>query len=71
MALTFDDGPHHSLTPEILNILKQEGAKGTFFVVGNRAETYPDLVSRIKAEGHDVGNHSWNQHQRPVNIGRQ
>ena len=60
IALTFDDGPHHSLTPEILSILKQEGAKGTFFVVGNRAETYPDLVTRISAEGHDVGNHTWN-----------
>ncbi len=60
VALTFDDGPHHTLTPEILNILKNEGAKGTFFVVGNRAETYPDLVSRISAEGHDIGNHTWN-----------
>lgn len=60
VALTFDDGPHHTLTPEILNILKSEGAKGTFFLVGNRAETYPDLVSRIAKEGHDVGNHTWN-----------
>lgn len=60
MALTFDDGPHHTLTPEILNILKSEGAKGTFFVVGNRAETYPDLIKRISSEGHDVGNHTWN-----------
>lgn len=60
VALTFDDGPHHSLTPEVLSILKQEGAKGTFFVVGNRAETYPDLISQISSEGHDVGNHTWN-----------
>ncbi len=60
VALTFDDGPHHSLTPEILNILRDEGAKGTFFVVGNRAETYPDLISQIAAEGHDIGNHTWN-----------
>jgi peptidoglycan/xylan/chitin deacetylase (PgdA/CDA1 family) len=60
VALTFDDGPHHSLTPEILNILREEGAKGTFFVVGNRAETYPDLISQIAAEGHDIGNHTWN-----------
>ena len=60
IALTFDDGPHHTLTPEILTILRNEGAKGTFFVVGNRAETYPDLVSQISAEGHDVGNHTWN-----------
>ena len=60
LAVTFDDGPHHSLTPQILNILKQEGAKGTFFVVGNRAETYPDLLTQMVAEGHDVGNHTWN-----------
>lgn len=60
IALTFDDGPHHTLTPQILDILRTEGAKGTFFVVGNRAETYPDLLSRMVAEGHDVGNHTWN-----------
>ncbi len=60
VALTFDDGPHHTLTPEVLSILKKEGAKGTFFVVGNRAETYPDLISQISSEGHDVGNHTWN-----------
>lgn len=59
LALTFDDGPHHSLTPQLLDILKQEGAKATFFVVGSRAETYPDIISRIAAEGHDVGNHTW------------
>lgn len=60
IALTFDDGPHHSLTPEILDILKKEKAKGTFFVVGNRAETYPDLLTQIAEEGHDIGNHTWN-----------
>ncbi|MBU1106256.1 MAG: polysaccharide deacetylase family protein [Candidatus Riflebacteria bacterium] len=59
IALTFDDGPHHTLTREILDILGREGAKGTFFVVGNRAETYPDILTRMIAEGHDVGNHSW------------
>lgn len=60
IALTFDDGPHHTNTPEILNILRNERAKATFFVVGNRAETYPDLISQINAEGHDIGNHTWN-----------
>ena len=60
IALTFDDGPHHSLTPEILSILKENNAKGTFFIVGNRAETYPDLISRMATEGHDIGNHTWN-----------
>ena len=59
IALTFDDGPHHTQTREILDILSREGAKGTFFVIGSRAETYPDIVARMSAEGHDVGNHTW------------
>lgn len=59
IALTFDDGPHHSNTHAILDILKYEGAKATFFVLGNRAETYPDIIARMAAEGHDVGNHTW------------
>jgi peptidoglycan/xylan/chitin deacetylase (PgdA/CDA1 family) len=59
LALTFDDGPHHTNTREILDILRREGARATFFVVGSRAETYPDLISRMAAEGHDVGNHTW------------
>jgi peptidoglycan/xylan/chitin deacetylase (PgdA/CDA1 family) len=59
IALTFDDGPHRTHTPELLEILKKEEAKATFFVVGSRAEAYPDLVTRIHKEGHDVGNHSW------------
>ncbi|MDD2998554.1 MAG: tetratricopeptide repeat protein [Erysipelotrichia bacterium] len=59
LAITFDDGPHHTYTREILDILKSEGAKATFFVVGSRAETYPDLITRMNNEGHDVGNHSW------------
>ncbi len=59
IALTFDDGPHHSYTREILDILKNEGAKATFFVVGSRAETYPDILTRMAAEGHDIGNHTW------------
>lgn len=60
VVLTFDDGPHSTNTYELLKVLKEEGAKATFFVVGNRAETYPDIVAQIAAEGHEVGNHSWN-----------
>lgn len=59
IALTFDDGPHRTNTPELLEILKKEGAKATFFVVGNRAEAFPELVGKISEEGHDIGNHSW------------
>jgi len=59
IALTFDDGPHHTNTREILDILRREGAKATFFVLGSRAETYPDIIARMAAEGHDIGNHTW------------
>ena len=56
IALTFDDGPHYKYTGEILDILKEYGAKATFFVVGELAERYPELVLRELAEGHEVGN---------------
>jgi peptidoglycan/xylan/chitin deacetylase (PgdA/CDA1 family) len=57
--LTFDDGPDARQTPQILDILRQYGAKATFFVVGNRVRLYPDLVRRIRQEGHTVGNHTY------------
>jgi cellulose synthase/poly-beta-1,6-N-acetylglucosamine synthase-like glycosyltransferase/peptidoglycan/xylan/chitin deacetylase (PgdA/CDA1 family)/spore germination protein YaaH len=59
VSLTFDDGPDPEWTPAILDILKAEGLKATFFVVGSEAERYPDLVRRIVAEGHEIGNHSF------------
>ena len=68
VALTFDDGPHSDLTPRLLNYLRTQGAKATFFVIGSRAETYPDLISRMVAEGHEVGNHTWS-HRSLVNAG--
>jgi len=60
IALTFDDGPHKSVTPMILDILKKKGGKATFFVLGNRVEYYPEIMQRIVDEGHEIGNHSWN-----------
>ncbi len=69
VALTFDDGPHAVYTKQLLDILKAEGARGTFFVLGSRAETYPDLLSRMSAEGHEIGNHTWN-HKSLVSQGR-
>ena len=57
VALSFDDGPHLAFTPQVLDILKRHDAKATFFLIGERALRYPELVSRIKAEGHEVGNH--------------
>ena len=59
LALTFDDGPDPEWTPQILDILKAKGVKATFFVIGANAESNPDLVQRIVAEGHEVGNHTF------------
>ncbi|MGG1555155.1 polysaccharide deacetylase family protein [Paenibacillus ferrarius] len=59
IALTFDDGPDHKYTPQVLDILKHSGVKATFFVVGDQVKKYPDVLRRIYAEGHAIGNHSW------------
>ena len=58
--LTFDDGPHPTYTPQVLDILARRGARATFFVLGSLAEARPELVARIVAEGHTVANHAWN-----------
>src|SRR5882724_10818030 len=57
VALSFDDGPHPRFTPQVLEILRQHDATATFFLIGERAIRYPDVVSQIKAGGHEVGNH--------------
>lgn len=59
VALTFDDGPSPRCTPRLLDGLLELGAKATFFVVGCQAVKDPDIVQRIAAEGHQVGNHSY------------
>ncbi|MFM7375971.1 MAG: polysaccharide deacetylase family protein, partial [Chthoniobacterales bacterium] len=59
VALTFDDGPHPELTPKLLDILRQNGVRATFYVIGRNVETYPDIARRIVAEGHEIANHSW------------
>lgn len=59
IALTFDDGPDPRWTPRILEILKQEQAPATFFVIGKNGQAYPDLVRRMVDEGHEVGNHTF------------
>lgn len=64
IALTFDDGPHPEHTPQLLDVLAEVGARGTFFVVGERAEQHPDLIRRIANEGHELGNHTWS-HSEP------
>ncbi|GAB3071439.1 polysaccharide deacetylase family protein [Micromonospora schwarzwaldensis] len=67
VALTFDDGPDPRWTPQVLALLSQYGVKATFCVVGENAESYPDLVRSIAAEGHTLCNHSW---KHDVNLGR-
>ena len=58
VAFTFDDGPDPSSTPQLLDLLQEEGVPVAFFCTGRRVQAYPDLVQRIVAEGHLVGNHS-------------
>ncbi len=57
--LTFDDGPHPTYTPQVLDVLARHGAQATFFVVGSMAERWPLLIQRIAHEGHTLANHSW------------
>lgn len=59
LALTFDDGPDPYYTPKLLDLLKKHGVKATFFVVGRKAERYPDIVRRMVEEGHEVGIHNY------------
>jgi peptidoglycan/xylan/chitin deacetylase (PgdA/CDA1 family) len=57
VALSFDDGPNATFTPQVLDILQRHEAKATFFLIGERALRYPEVVARIRAEGHEIGNH--------------
>jgi peptidoglycan/xylan/chitin deacetylase (PgdA/CDA1 family) len=59
LALTFDDGPNPRWTPRLLDVLAEHDVKATFFMLGSRAQMEPELVRRIAAEGHLIGNHSW------------
>ena len=67
--LTFDDGPHPSNTPQMLDILARHGARATFFVLGSLVERHPDLFQRIVSEGHTVANHTWN-HENLARLSR-
>jgi peptidoglycan/xylan/chitin deacetylase (PgdA/CDA1 family) len=58
--LTFDDGPHPEHTPRLLDVLRDAGVPATFFVIGRGATAHPEIVRRMKAEGHAVGNHTFN-----------
>ena len=60
VALTFDDGPYSPVTNKILDCLKRNNSKATFFVVGSRLTSYSNTLKRIANEGHEIGNHSYN-----------
>ena len=57
--LTFDDGPTAEVTPFVLDTLKKNNVKATFFCLGKQIEKHPEIFQRIKVEGHDIGNHSF------------
>ena len=57
--LTFDDGPIPEMTPAVLDILRNEGVQATFFMVGENAQRHPDLVDRVRHEGHRIGCHTF------------
>jgi peptidoglycan/xylan/chitin deacetylase (PgdA/CDA1 family) len=59
VALTFDDGPDPEVTPRLCELLEAHGARGTFFMIGRSAARWPEVVARVAAGGHAIGNHSW------------
>ena len=62
--LTFDDGPDPEWTPRVLDALEQAGVQATFFAIGQQAQRAPDLMRRIHAAGHAIGNHTYS-HRHP------
>lgn len=59
IAITFDDGPCSENTSKILDTLKRNKVKATFFCIGERVEVYTSVLKRIDQEGHEIGNHTW------------
>ncbi len=60
LYLTFDDGPIPEVTPLVLALLKEYRAKATFFCIGENIVKHPEIFEQILAEGHNIGNHSYN-----------
>jgi peptidoglycan/xylan/chitin deacetylase (PgdA/CDA1 family) len=59
IALTFDDGPHPQHTRRVMDALEKKGHRGTFFVIGRRADGQKELLQEMRSRGHGLGNHSW------------
>ncbi|GAB5602299.1 polysaccharide deacetylase family protein [Thermus sp. FJN-A] len=64
-ALTFDDAPHPLFTPLLLDTLRRQGLRATFFVIGRNAEAYPYFVADLVAAGHELGNHTYHHVRLP------
>ena len=62
VALTFDDGPSLKWTPLILDELKENKIKATFFMIGQHIEKYPEIAKRVAEEGHEIENHRSEEH---------
>lgn len=69
VALTFDDGPHPKLTPQLLDILKKENVPATFFMLGEQVEKFPDIAKMVADQGYEIGNHSYT-HSKFTKLGR-
>ncbi|MET0618073.1 MAG: polysaccharide deacetylase family protein, partial [Luteibacter sp.] len=70
--LSFDDGPEPQHTPKLLDTLAKHGVKASFFLVGEKIEQHPEIVQRIVAEGHMIGNHSYSHWSfRNMNLTKQ
>lgn len=59
VALSFDDGPNDTYTPQVLDILDQYHIKATFFMVGRQVEYFPEMAKEVHDRGHEIGNHSY------------
>lgn len=58
LCLTFDDGPGHTLTRPIMDLVESHGGRATFFMLGANATRHPDLVAEVRRRGHQIGSHS-------------
>ncbi|MET0761788.1 MAG: polysaccharide deacetylase family protein, partial [Thermoleophilaceae bacterium] len=66
IALTYDDGPNPAYTPALLELLERNGAKATFFSIGQWAEREPGLLREVHAAGHAIGNHTYTHPTMPL-----
>lgn len=66
--LTFDDGPSQTVTPLILDVLKQQNVKATFFVIGSNVKNNPEIVKRAYLEGHYIANHGYSHSYKKIYI---